>query len=54
VVKAQKNFFESLEVRKTVLIPSYYTLLSILAYLHDQNKSGFFGGPVFIQPIRAI
>jgi len=22
--------------------------------LHDQNKSGFFGGPVFIQPIRAI
>jgi len=21
--------------------------------LHDQNKSGFFGGPTFIQPIRA-
>jgi len=21
--------------------------------LHDQNKSRFFGGPVFIQPIRA-
>jgi len=25
-----------------------------LACLHDQNKSGFFGGPAFIQPIRAI
>jgi len=24
------------------------------ACLHDQNKSGFFGGPAFIQPIRAI
>jgi len=26
----------------------------LLACLHDQNKSGFFGGPAFIQPIRAI
>jgi len=25
-----------------------------LAGLHDQNKSGFFGGLAFIQPIRAI
>jgi len=25
-----------------------------LACLHDQNRSGFFGGPAFIQPIRAI
>jgi len=25
-----------------------------LACLHDQNKSGFFGGPAFIQSIRAI
>jgi len=25
-----------------------------LACLHDQNKSGFFGGPTFIQPIREI
>jgi len=25
-----------------------------IACLHDQNKSGFFGGPAFIQPIRAI
>jgi len=24
------------------------------AYIYDQNKSGFFGGPAFIQPIRAI
>jgi len=24
------------------------------ACLHDQNKSGFFGGPAFIQPVRAI
>jgi len=28
--------------------------VSYIAYLHDQNKSGFFGGPTFIQPIRAI
>jgi len=25
----------------------------LVACLHDQNKSGFFGGPGFIQPIRA-
>jgi len=25
--------------------------MALLACLHDQNKSGFFGGPVFIQPI---
>jgi len=25
-----------------------------IACLHDQNKNGFFGGPAFIQPIRAI
>jgi len=25
-----------------------------LACLHDHNISGFFGGPAFIQPIRAI
>jgi len=25
-----------------------------LACLHDQNKNGFFGGPAFIQTIRAI
>jgi len=24
-----------------------------VACLHDQNKNGFFGGPAFIQPIRA-
>jgi len=28
--------------------------LALLVCLHDQNKSGFFGGPAFIQPIRAI
>jgi len=27
---------------------------SYIACLHDKNKSGFFGGPAFIQPIRAI
>jgi len=26
----------------------------VLACLYDQNKSRFFGGPTFIQPIRAI
>jgi len=31
--------------------PYFYKILS---NLHDQNKSGFFGGPAFIQPIRAI
>jgi len=25
-----------------------------VACLHNQNKSGFFEGPAFIQPIRAI
>jgi len=25
-----------------------------IACLHNQNKSGFFGVPAFIQPIRAI
>jgi len=24
-----------------------------IACLHDQNKSGFFGGPAFIQPIKS-
>jgi len=28
--------------------------VSLLACLHDKNKSGFFGGPAFIQPIRTI
>jgi len=32
---------------------SYKSYLQ-LACLNDQNKSGFFGGPAFIQPIRAI
>jgi len=27
---------------------------SLLACLHDQNKSGFFGRPAFFQPIRAF
>jgi len=27
---------------------------TLLACLHDQNKSGHFGGPAFIQLIRAI
>jgi len=27
---------------------------TLLACLHDQNKSGFFGRPAFIQPIKAI
>jgi len=31
------------------LFTAYY-----IVYLHDQNKSGFFGRPVFFQPIRAF
>jgi len=27
---------------------------ALLACLHDQNKSGSFGGPAFFQPIRAF
>jgi len=27
---------------------------TLLACLHDQHKSGLFGWPAFIQPIRAI
>jgi len=30
-----------------------FVYILFLACLHDQNKSGFFGGPAFIQPIRA-
>jgi len=26
----------------------------LLACLHDLNKSGFFGAPAFVQPIKAI
>jgi len=26
---------------------------TLLACLHNQDKSGFFGGPDFIQPVRA-
>jgi len=26
----------------------------LLGCLHDQNKSGFFRGPAFFQPIRAF
>jgi len=26
----------------------------LLVCLYDQNKSGFFGGPAFFQPIRAV
>jgi len=29
-------------------------ITSQIASLHDQNKSTFFGGPAFIQPIRTI
>jgi len=31
-----------------------YILISHLACLHDQNKSGFFGGRAFFQPICAF
>jgi len=27
---------------------------TLLVCLHDHNKSGFFGGPAFMKPIRAI
>jgi len=30
------------------------SFISHVAGIHDQNKSGFLGGPAFIQPIRAI
>jgi len=31
-----------------------FLILAYVACVHDQNKSGFFGGPAFIQPIRAV
>jgi len=31
----------------------YLFIYSLFKCLHDQNKSGFFGGPAFFQPIRA-
>jgi len=46
-----------------VLPPPFYVLkrvlctvciyTSLLTCLHDQNKSDFFGGPAFFQPIKA-
>jgi len=40
---------------KPVLSENYTILSSLVsACLHELNKSSFFGGPVFIQPIRAI
>jgi len=43
------------------MIPSWLSTLwtgpnfnLIIACLHDQNKSGIFGGPAFNQPIRVI
>jgi len=39
-------YFDKLKVARVT--PIY------IACLHDQNKSGFFGWPAFIQPIRAI
>jgi len=38
----------------TPLLASPKNIRSLIACLHDQNKSGFFGEPAFIQPIRAI
>jgi len=32
----------------------YWLRSYLLACLHDQNKSGFFGGPTIFQPIRAF
>jgi len=45
-MKSHAQFYSNKEVT--------YDLGLQLACLHDQNKSGFFGGPAFIQPIRAI
>jgi len=33
--------------------PCPHQPVTYLAGLHDQNKSGFFAGPAFIQPIKA-
>jgi len=32
----------------------FWPTLYYIACLHDQNRSGFFGGPAFIQPNRTI
>jgi len=42
-----------LRIRLCAHLYHAYTYI-LLASLHDQNKSGFFGGPAFIQPIRTI
>jgi len=39
---------------KFYIIDDKRQLASLHASLHDQNKSGFFGGPAFIHPIRTI
>jgi len=33
---------------------TFVLIIQLLACLHDQNKSGFFGRPAFFQPIRAF
>jgi len=42
------------DVCATVDFTKLFFFLPFLACLHDQNKNGFFRGPAFIQPIRAI
>jgi len=46
--------FEAVEARCLETVVENGVTNSQLACFHDQNKSGFFGGPTFIQPIKAI
>jgi len=53
----QYVFGYNLCLNETLLIMLQYVgilIMQFIACLHDQNKSGFFGGSAFIQPIRTI
>jgi len=52
-VEKRKNWLEKSLDRKPASIE--VILARLLACLHDQNKTGFFGGPaLFMQPIKTI
>jgi len=54
-----ENYGESTRTRGVETVRAFFghggvNFLRFLARLRDQNESGFFGGPAFNQPIRAI
>jgi len=53
----QKEYFNCKIINVSLHIVSnmkFVLYSTLIACLHEQNKSVFFGGPAFISPIRAI